>query len=66
VSSRQGGIELPWLVTIVFFILKVTGNIDWSWWWVFSPVWITFVVGVLLIFLGTLLTLYDDPTRHTW
>lgn len=27
--------------------LKLTGVIDWSWWWVFSPVWLC-VVGIIL------------------
>ena len=28
------------MLTIVFVILKVMGYIDWSWWWVFAPLWI--------------------------
>lgn len=27
------------LLGIVFIILKLTGVIDWSWWWVTSPLW---------------------------
>ena len=35
----------------VFFIgLKLTNNIDWSWWWVLSPIWIQFVLVFILIF----------------
>jgi len=34
-------------LTILFVILKLTDVIDWSWWWVFSPVIITW--GMLLI-----------------
>lgn len=26
------------LLTLSFIILKLTGSIDWSWWWVLSPV----------------------------
>jgi hypothetical protein len=38
----------------VFVTLKLTGNIDWSWWWVTSPLWLPvailfFVLGVLLM-----------------
>lgn len=32
-----------WLVLALAFVfagLKVTGCIDWPWWWVVSPVWI--------------------------
>lgn len=35
-----GGISFTSLLTIVFIVLKLTGNIDWSWWWVLSPLWI--------------------------
>lgn len=38
-------------VTTVFVVLKLSGVVAWSWWWVLSPLWITaalFVVAVLL------------------
>lgn len=31
----------PGLVAVVFFALRLTGAIDWPWWWVASPLWIT-------------------------
>jgi hypothetical protein len=42
-------------LTIVFIVLKLTGNIDWSWWWVLSPLWITFIAVVVVLFLGSML-----------
>lgn len=33
-------IELDVLVTAIFIILKLFHIISWSWWWVFSPIWI--------------------------
>ena len=30
---------------LIFLILKLTGVIDWSWWWVTAPLWIGFVLG---------------------
>lgn len=47
-----GGILVP-LLTVLFIGLKLTGYIDWSWWWVLSPLWIGFalflaVMAVLL------------------
>ena len=40
------------ILTIVFVILKLIGIINWSWLWVFSPLWISVIIGliVLLIF----------------
>lgn len=46
------------LLTILFIGLKLTHYIDWSWWWVLSPLWIVFasvliVLGIVgLILLG--------------
>jgi phosphoglycerol transferase MdoB-like AlkP superfamily enzyme len=42
------------ILFIVFLVLKLTGNIDWSWWWVTSPLWLPvailfFVLSVLFI-----------------
>lgn len=35
-------------LTLMFIGLKLADKIDWSWWWVFSPVWIPLVVLVLV------------------
>lgn len=41
-SSR--GISFCGLLTVLFIGLKLTDYIDWSWWWVLSPMWLPFVV----------------------
>ncbi len=28
-----------WITGIIFVILKLTDSIDWSWWWITSPLW---------------------------
>lgn len=54
-ESSGGGIGLGGVLFIVFLILKLTGNIDWSWWWVTAPLWIGFAVwAVLLVIFGLL------------
>jgi hypothetical protein len=39
------------LLTIVFVLLKAFDKIDWSWWWVFAPIWlpIAFIFGIILL-----------------
>ncbi len=32
------------ILFVVFLVLKLTGNIDWSWWWVTSPLWLPVVI----------------------
>ena len=61
-KSSSSGIGLTGVLFVVFLVLKLTGNIEWSWWWVTSPLWIPvalalsffviifFVVILLLIF----------------
>jgi hypothetical protein len=55
-ESRTGGIGFSGLLTIVFITLKLTGYIDWSWWWVLSPLWIPFVVIAIVIVLLAMFT----------
>ncbi len=49
----SGGFGLGTVLFIVFLVLKLTNTIDWSWWWVTSPLWISagLVIVVLLIVL---------------
>ena len=49
VSVNSSGITIPGLLMIAFIVLKLTGVIQWSWWWVLSPAWIPFAI-VLLIY----------------
>ena len=48
-KSSGGGIGLCGAVFIVFLVLKLTGTIDWSWWWVTSPLWIPVAVAMIVI-----------------
>jgi hypothetical protein len=49
-SNTSTGIGLPGAVFLVFLILKLTDKIDWSWWWVTSPLWLLPAI-VLVVFL---------------
>ena len=49
-------------LALIFITLKLTGLIDWSWWWVTVPLWGAFaltivVLIVLLLVWGVLLGL---------
>lgn len=39
------------IVFLAFFFAKIFDKIDWSWWWVFSPLWIpfAFVISIVMI-----------------
>jgi len=51
-SSSSGGVGAVSLPTIVFIVLKLTGYIAWSWWWVLSPLWIAPLSVIAIGFLG--------------
>lgn len=63
-TSSSGGMGLVGWLTVLFVGLKLTDNIDWSWWWVLSPLWITglFVVAILLAAFG--FVMHDERKRY--
>lgn len=48
-SSKNDGLGVCSILTIIFVVLKLIGAIDWSWIWVLSPLWISLVAEVLII-----------------
>lgn len=34
---------------VIFTVLKLTGVIAWSWWWITAPIWIPFLIAVVLV-----------------
>lgn len=47
-TSSSGSIFFS-LLTVLFIGLKLTNQIDWSWWWVLSPMWIPLVVVLFIL-----------------
>jgi hypothetical protein len=61
-NSSSSGISFLGMLTILFIALKLTNYIDWSWWWVMSPLWLPLVV--LLIFAGLIsVIMYVKSTK---
>lgn len=56
-ARSSSGIGFVSALFLVFLVLKLCGVIDWSWWWVTSPLWIEAaflaVIGVLVIYWNT-------------
>ena len=55
VTINFGGIGT--VLAIVFMVLKLTGNIDWPWVWVFAPIWIPLALAVAILALYGLIVL---------
>ena len=45
----NSGIDFVGLLTIVFVVLKLCGIINWSWWWVISPIWISAIIFMVVL-----------------
>lgn len=39
----------PISLTVVFIILQMTHVINWSWWWIISPLWIGIALWIFII-----------------
>jgi len=53
-SGSSSGISFGGALFLIFLILKLVGVIDWSWWWVFSPLLIGVGFWILLILFITI------------
>ena len=44
--NNKNRIGITGILFLIFLTLKLTNNINWSWWWVTSPIWIP--IGIIL------------------
>lgn len=53
-TTITGGLGLCQLLTVLFVALKLCDKIDWSWWWVLSPLWLPWALAfVVMGIIGT-------------
>ena len=53
-KTSSGGVGATTVLTMIFIVLKLVGVINWSWWWVLSPLWIGLILGLALIGLAVI------------
>jgi len=58
------GMGLDIILTIVFLVLKLCEVITWSWWWVFSPIWISW--GITILVIAVLAIFFPVAFRDWW
>lgn len=51
-------IGLPIVLVVLFIYLKTIGYITWSWWWIFSPLWLPSVILASITILAALWFLF--------
>lgn len=48
-NASTGRIGFCGILTLIFITLKLIGIINWSWWWVLSPLWIPVAIALFII-----------------
>lgn len=59
-NNTGGGMGLGTILFLIFLVLKLTNYIDWSWWWVSAPLWVT---AILYIFIAIIMATYLQKRR---
>lgn len=52
-NINKKGLGFMDALTLVFIALKLSRNINWSWWWVLSPIWGTVGLVSIVVLLGS-------------
>ena len=59
-KSTSGGIGFVGLLQVAFIVLKLCHVINWSWFWVLSPLWISAAATILIILFIFIIALIFD------
>lgn len=51
-KNKVTGIGFCPLLTIVFIVLKLCNVIEWSWLWILSPLWISFILALIVVIIS--------------
>lgn len=51
IIDQTGGFGFFGLLAIAFIVLKLCRVIDWSWWWILSPIWIPIGITLVSVFI---------------
>lgn len=62
-KTSSGGIGFGGALALLFIGLKLGHVIDWSWWWVLSPLWVTVAFVLIALMLAGIIMLSDAAGR---
>jgi membrane protein YdbS with pleckstrin-like domain len=64
-ENKKNTTSVTTILLVVFVVLKLTGNLDWSWWWVLSPLWIPVaLIAVIALSIGILMAAFGDRFKQ--
>lgn len=53
-TVKSSGIGFLGLLTILFIGLRLTGFIDWAWYWLIAPLWMPVALVLAIVIVGAL------------
>ena len=56
-NNSAGGIGITGLLGVAFIVLKLVGIINWSWFWVLSPFWMSLALVLLVVVIAIIVTI---------
>jgi hypothetical protein len=63
-NNSSTGIGFTGGLFLVFLVLKLGHVINWSWWWITSPLWIPLIAWLVLSCLLIILTVFEITTSN--
>lgn len=62
-STSSGGLSFTGALTILFIGLKLGNVINWSWWWVLSPIWISLSIVLFILLIVAIVFLISELSK---
>lgn len=62
-AAATGGLSFPTALFLIFLILKLVDQIDWSWWLVFAPLWVPAGIGLIGVGMYLLANLIEKAEK---
>ena len=59
-TSKSSGIGFTGLLALLFIGLKLGNVITWSWWWVLSPLWISFAILIIIVVIAVFIAIITN------
>lgn len=63
-NSTSGGVGILTVLFIVFLVLKLSGLISWSWWWVTCPLWCPLVIAICVLLIASFIAILVLIKQH--
>ncbi len=57
---ENNGLSISAIVFIVLLTLKLSGVIDWSWWWITLPIWWMIPLLLLIIIFALIAIVFQE------